>query len=97
VGLEKRITGDLDDLATKLNAPEASGYRLLPVQGEVFTELDALAALTAANVELIAAGGICGAEGAVWVAVTGEPEQEEFAAQVLASVADEPAFTEDFL
>ena len=97
VGLEKRINGDLDELAARLNAPGAGGYRLLPVQGEVFTELEALTALTAANVELIAAGGVCGAEGSVWIAVTGEPEQEEFAEQVIASVADEPSFTADFL
>ncbi len=97
VGLEKRINGDLDELAVRLNAPGAGGYRLLPVQGEVFTELDALTVLTAANVELIAAGGVCGAEGSVWIAVSGEPEQEEFAEQVVASVADEPPFTADFL
>jgi hypothetical protein len=97
VGLEKRINGDLNALAAKLNAPGAGGYRLLPVQGDVFTELDALRALTAAEVELIAAGGVCGAEGAVWIAVSGEPEQEEFAAQVIASVADESPFTTEYL
>jgi hypothetical protein len=97
VGLEKRITGDLDALAAKINAPGAGGYRLLPINGEVFTELEALRALTAAEVELIAAGGVCGAEGSVWVAVSGEIEQEEFAAQVIASVADEPSFTSDYL
>ena len=97
VGLEKRVNGDLNELAEKLNAPGAGGYRLLPVNGEVFTELDALRALTAANVELIAAGGVCGAEGACWIAVTGEEEQEEFAEQIIASVADEPPFSSDFL
>ncbi len=97
IGLEKRVDADLNVLAAKLNAPGVGGYRLLPVQGEVFTELEALRALTAAEVELIAAGGVCGAEGAVWIAVSGEPEQEEFAEQVIASVADEPAFTADFL
>ncbi len=97
VGLEKRVEADLHELAARLNAPNASGYRLMPMQGEIFTELDALKVLTAAEVELIAAGGVCGAEGACWVAVSGEPEQEEFAAQVISSVADEPAFTPDFL
>jgi hypothetical protein len=97
VGLEKRISADLDDLATRLNNPGAGGYRLLPVQGEVFTEIEALTALTAANVELIAAGGVCGAEGAVWIAVTGEEEQEEFATQIIASVADEALFSTNFL
>jgi hypothetical protein len=97
VGLEKRVNGDLNSLAAKLNAPGSGGYRLLPVPGEVFTELDALRALTAADVELIAAGGVCGAEGACWIAVTGEEEQEEFAEQIIASVADEPPFSSDFL
>ena len=97
IGLEKRVNGDLNILAEKLNAPGAGGYRLLPVHGEVFTELDALKALTAANVELIAAGGVCGAEGGCWIAVTGEKEQEEFAEQIIASVADEPPFCSDFL
>jgi hypothetical protein len=97
VGLEKRIDGDLDELSAKLNAPGADGYRMLPLPGEVFTEIEALEALTAANIELIAAGGVCGAEGAVWLAVSGEPEQEEFAAQVIASVADESPFTTEYL
>jgi len=97
VGLEKRIEGDLNALAARLNAPGAGGYRLLPVHGEVFTELEALAALTAANVELISAGGVCGAEGSVWISATGEEEQEEFASQIIASVADEPPFSTDFL
>jgi hypothetical protein len=97
VGLEKRINGDLNALAQKLNTLGATGYRLLPVLGEVFTELDALMVLTGAEVELIAAGGVCGAEGACWIAVTGEEEQEEFAEQIIASVADEPPISSDFL
>ena len=92
VGVEKRVSGDLFALAQKLNAPGACGSRLLPVPGEVFTELDALAALTGACVELVAAGGVCGAEGCVWLAVSGTEEQEEYAEQIVASVADEPAF-----
>jgi hypothetical protein len=97
VGLEKRVDGDLNILAEKLNAPYAGGYRLLPVNGEVFTELDALKALTAADVELIAAGGVCGAEGGCWISVSGEEEQEKFAEQIIASVADEPLFGVDML
>jgi hypothetical protein len=93
IGIEKRINGDLSELAEKLNAPGVSGYRLLPVVGEVFTELDALAALTGAEVDLIAAGGVCGAEGSCWIAVTGTEEQEEFAAEIIASINCEPAFS----
>jgi hypothetical protein len=97
VGLEKRISGDINAIAQKLNAPGAGGYRLMPIQGEIFTEIEALEALTAAEVTLIAAGGVCGAEGGCWIAVTGEPEQEEFAEQVVASVAGEAQFSADFL
>lgn len=97
VGLEKRVNGNLDDIAEKLNAPGAEGYRLMPIQGEIFTEIEALRALTAAEVALIAAGGVCGAEGGCWVAVTGEPEQEEFAEQIIASVCNEPSFSVDLL
>ena len=70
---------------------------MLPVVGEVFTEIEALQALTGAEVELIAAGGVCGAEGACLIAVTGSEEQEAFAEQVIASIANEPAFTADYL
>jgi hypothetical protein len=98
VGLEKRVNADLTILAEKLNTPGAGGgYRLLPVPGEVFTELDALRALTAADVELIAAGGVCGAEGSCWIAVTGDEDQEEYAEQIIASLVDEPPFTAEFL
>jgi len=97
VGLEKRITGNLDEIAATLNSPGAEGNRFMPIPGEVFTEIEALKALTAAKVELVAAGGVCGAEGAVWLAVSGEPEQEEYAAQVIASVADEEPFSSAYL
>jgi hypothetical protein len=93
VGLEKRISGDLDNLANKINAPGASGYRLLPVPGEVFTEIDALSLLTGVTAELFASGGICGAEGGVWLAFHGTPDNEESAARILKTIANEPAFT----
>jgi hypothetical protein len=97
VGVEKRVNGDLLALAEKLNAPGACGSRLLPVPGEVFTELDALTALTGATVELIAAGGVCGAEGSCWLAVSGTKEQEETAEKIVASVAQEQPFNSDNL
>jgi hypothetical protein len=93
VGLEKRVTENLDELAAKMNEPGVQGARLLPVPGEIFTELDAIALLTGAKAQLVAAGGVCGAEGSVWLAISGEPAQENAAAALLKSVADEPAFS----
>jgi hypothetical protein len=97
VGLEKRVNGDLNALAEKINAPGVGGYRLMPVSGEVFTELDAIKVLTGATAELIAAGGVCGAEGSVWLAVTGTEEQEGYAEKLYSHISCEPAFATDYL
>ena len=91
VGLEKRVCGDLYALAEKVNVPGAEGYRLLPVPGQVFTELDAITLLTGASAVLISAGGFCGAEGSCLLAVSGTKEQEETAEKLLKSIAAEPA------
>ena len=93
VGVEKRINGDLSALAEKINTPGVGGYRLLPVIGEIFTEIEALKVLTGAEVELIAAGGVCGAEGSCLIAVNGTEEQEKFAAEIVGSVNCERAFS----
>ena len=92
VGLEKRIPGDLTDLAARLNTPGAQGPRLLPVHGDLVTELDAVAMLTGAKAELVAAGGVGGAEGCCWLAVSGTSAQVEAAERLLLSVAKEPRF-----
>ena len=90
VGLEKRIDGDLDELTALCNAPESIGPRLLPLPGEVFTELDAIRLLTGAEARLVAAGGTHGAEGAVWLGVTGTADQMQAAETLIKSVAAEP-------
>ena len=92
VGLEKRIIGDIDRLSLKLNAPGAQGPRLLPVQGEVFTEIDAISLLSGATTELVAGGGVGGAEGSIRLAVSGEPEQVDAAEMAFKSVRAEPLF-----
>ncbi len=92
VGLEKRISGNLDRLAAQINEPGAHGPRLLPVPGEVFTEIDAIAMLTGAKAQLIAAGGVGGAEGSIWLAISGDAAQENGAMALIQSVAGEPAF-----
>ena len=92
VGLEKRVYGNLDELAANMNEPGTQGPRLQPVLGEIFTELDAIVLLTGAQANLVAAGGVCGAEGSVWLAVSGKPAQEKAAEVLIKSVVNEPAF-----
>jgi hypothetical protein len=90
VGVEKRVFEDVVTLARHVNAPDASGTRLYPLPGDVFTEMDAIELLTGAEVRLVAAGGIYGAEGASWIAITGSEEQEAAAADVIKAVSGEP-------
>jgi len=92
VGLEKRVTESLDDLAAKMNAPGAQGPRLMPVPGEIFTELDAIELLTGATASLVAAGGVSGAEGSIWLTVSGTGAQEKTAEALIQSVINEPSF-----
>jgi hypothetical protein len=92
VGLEKRVTDDLDRLAGMLNVPGVHGPRLFPAPGEIITEIEALSLLTGVTTEVVAAGGVCGAEGSVWLAIAGNLEQEESAQRILKEVAGEPPF-----
>jgi hypothetical protein len=92
VGLEKRIPGDLMELAVRLNAPGGKGPRLLPVPGEVFTEIDAIRLLCGAEAEMMAAGGVGGAEGAVWLALQGNSEQMAKAEELMRTVSMEREF-----
>ena len=91
-GVEKRVYVDLNDLALRLNAPGAHGPRLLPVPGEIFTEIEAISLLTGAKTEIVAGGGVSGAEGSVWLAVNGKDEQIKSADNLLNSIAREPFF-----
>ncbi len=92
VGLEKRVPGDLDELALKLNVPGLKGPRFLPVPGEVFTEIEAFKILYDVEAVLIAGGGVGGAEGSVWLGITGEDKSVELAENILMSISSEKPF-----
>ena len=75
VGLEKRVSRPIAELAKIADDPCIDGVRLCPAPGRAYTELDALRTLTGADdAELIAAGGILGAEGGVYLSVRGSEE-----------------------
>jgi hypothetical protein len=92
VGLEKRISGDIDKMASEINSPGSSGFRLIPLPGDIFTEIDALYMLTGMKANLFAAGGISGAEGCVCLYAAGTPEQESVAESIVKSISAEPPF-----
>lgn len=91
-GAEKRVELGMDELARMLNAPGVKGFRFMPIPGELFTELDAIKYLTGAEASIVAAGGIMGAEGAVWLHVEGSAEQVAKGRELIESVAAEPPF-----
>ncbi len=90
VGLEKRVFEDVNVLAQWCNAPGTKGPRLFPMPGRIFTELDAIKLMTGAEANLIAAGGIYGAEGASHLGITGTEEQLQAATELIKSVFNEP-------
>ncbi|HEY8500550.1 MAG TPA: hypothetical protein VIL89_08030 [Clostridia bacterium] len=90
VGLEKRVPGNLDLIAERINSPNAIGPRLFPISGNIITELDAIRLITGASAEIIAAGGVCGAEGCYYVAVSGSEEQVENAEGIIKSAYNAP-------
>lgn len=92
VGLEKRIYGNINKIAVKLNSPNATGPRYLPISGNIITELEAIKIITGAEAELVAAGGVSGAEGSCRIAVTGNKEQLDNAEEIMKSVIIEPNF-----
>jgi hypothetical protein len=93
VGLEKRVDIDINKIANKLNQPGISGPRILPVTGDVFTEIDAIKMLSGADAELVAAGGVAGAEGSVWLLISGNDEEIKSAEDLINSVSNEPLFS----
>lgn len=90
VGLEKRVPEDINSIARIVNSPGSEGPRLLPVSGEIFTEIDALEQLTGVDAFLISAGGIYGAEGSIRLGIIGSPQEVERADKLIQSLAGEP-------
>ncbi len=92
-GLEKSVCADLAAVAEQVSRdPAGRGPTLWLTPGELFTEIEALAALSGVRAVHAASGGIGGAEGAVWLALFGTADQLGRAEEVLASVRGEPPF-----
>jgi hypothetical protein len=95
-GLEKSVCADLAAVAERIDGDAAgTGCTLWLVPGELFTEVEALAVLSGVTAIPAGAGGIGGAEGAIWLALFGTAEQLDGAQQVLAGVRGEPPFVSD--
>jgi len=92
VGLEKETAVDIQDAAELLQAEGGPGPSLWPMQGDIFTEIEALWTLFGVEVVPIGAGGVAGAEGAVWLACFGDDEQIDAVKELAAQLEGEPSF-----
>jgi hypothetical protein len=70
--------------------PNGSGPMLWPVDGEIFTEIEAIETITGCRAYLIGAGGAAGAEGAVWLSVHGTADQVGRAEGAIEDIRGEP-------
>jgi hypothetical protein len=95
VGLEKEVAFDIDEVARRIAEPDdgvESVTSLFPVRGTIFTEIEALHTLAGVDAVQAGAGGISGAEGAVWLLVDGTAAQVAQALEIVEGVRGEPAF-----
>lgn len=96
VGLEKLVAGDL--LVAARRVEEAHTDTALPrvwvFRGHIVTEIEALEILCGVQVVHLASGGICGAEGAVWLRVSGTQQQVTAALRIAEEIHGEPSFLE---
>jgi len=86
VGLEKLIPISIEEASQEtrprnLSYSLGSGCYLLPGQGKVVTEVDAIKILSGATAVPVAAGGLSGAEGSVVLVVKGEAIEVNKAAE----------------
>ncbi len=96
VSMEKSIPGDLYETSKMIEAAaDGSGPVLWPVNGEIFTEIEALNVLCDVEAWPIGAGGILGAEGSVRMSVWGSEEQINQTMALLDEIHGEPPFGTD--
>ena len=95
VGLEKSVPADLNEVAARINRDaDGKGPVLWVAPGDIFTEIEALHVLSGVEAVPAGAGGIGGAEGAVWLALFGTKDQLDRTQEAIASVRGERPFME---
>ncbi|MCQ8905345.1 MAG: hypothetical protein NQU45_06505 [Methanothermobacter sp.] len=83
------INGDLNTIALRMNSAGTEGPGLLPVLGEVFTDVDALRLLVGVEAEPVGAGGFHGVDGPIHLLVDGSDGSLRHVEDILKSAAME--------
>ncbi|HEY3415592.1 MAG TPA: hypothetical protein VGM23_01795 [Armatimonadota bacterium] len=94
IGLEKMVIDDIYELSRLSlhtdNHPKAKVTSLFPMTGTIITEIEAFAILCGVQAYLLSAGGVAGAEGAIWLLLDGEQDQLDQALALAHEVQGEP-------
>jgi hypothetical protein len=93
VGLEKEVAFDIAEASALLAEPDdrmGAVYSLWPVNGIIFTEIEALSVLCDVQTVPVGAGGIAGAEGAMRLLLLGEAGNIQTALELVDSIQGEP-------
>jgi len=94
IGLEKLVFEDVNELSRASRAgdnhPAAPVTSLHPITGTIVTEIEALQLLCGVEARLLSAGGVAGAEGAVWLLLEGAKEQLDAALALHKELKGEP-------
>lgn len=95
IGLEKLVYEDIGELSRASRAavnshPDAPVTSLMPMTGTIITEIEAWQVLCGVQARLLAAGGVAGAEGGLWLLLEGDDAAIEHALALHASLTDEP-------
>lgn len=94
IGLEKETPADIVEAARTLEEEGGNGPSLWPIYGDVFTEIEALRVLCGVDAVPIGAGGVAGAEGAVWLACFGDDQQVQAVNALAGELQSEAPFAQ---
>lgn len=92
VGVEKRVDGKISELTRLVNDSESEGLRMLPLTGEIFTEIEALEVLCGVKATPVASGGVMGAEGGIYFMAEGTEENLEKCKKLIHDVRSDKSF-----
>jgi len=94
IGLEKLVYDDMNLLSRLSRTPDAHPtsppVSLFPITGTILTEIEALGILCGVQATLYSAGGVAGAEGALWLLLEGEKHDLDRALKLAKELESEP-------
>ena len=97
VGIEKMIPGDIDEIINKCsrkgkNCLTGMSVGLLPLNGEIITEIEAIKNLADVECQAIGSGGLGEANGSVTLEVWGEDKEVSEILSIIMKIKDEKKY-----